>query len=271
MILGGGGYIIYKTFIAKPPYNGRTSSSQFGSFADGHQTDGINTISQPIAPIKLTPEQKEIIKKQHEAFVKKRQGRLDERKGVLQQLGESPSEGKNKDNAAKDNKDNIKNESQKGAGKEKQNPDDNSDNTKGKDANTDEFVELSQVKNPKESSSAKETKDSSNTKDTFEKLKKLHLDKTSKKIAQLSGSSEANITPALSKNNNLSDTAALKLFGELDRNTLMSGVFKEVLSDLLQSKKLTKENASKILFEYMDKGLLNKGEVAKISSELKII
>ena len=57
----------------------------------------------------------------------------------------------------------------------------------------------------------------------------------------------------------------------MDRDTIMSGAFSEVLSDLLSQGKITKQNVSNILFEYMDAGILTKSDVAKISSELKII
>jgi len=246
MMLAGGGYIIYKTFIAKPPKGPNTGYG--GQFANGFG-QGTNHSMPPSMPIILTPEQKEIVKKQHEAMIKKRQGRLEERKGVLQQLGEST--------AAEKNKDAPKDESSKSSNKESSNE-------------NEEFIDLSKIKNSKDDNSKKDTKED-NAKDTFDKLKALSIDKTSKKIAQMSGTTQENITPALTSTNDLSDADAIKLFGEMDRDTLMSGVFKEVLSDLMHSKKLTKENASRILFEYMDKGLLSKGDVAKISSELKII
>jgi hypothetical protein len=254
MTLAGGGYIIYKTFVAKPKNSGGSygsSSGYKGQFTD-RSGAGMTDAMPPNMPIILTPEQKELVRKQREALIKKRQVRLEERKGVIQQLGESSKEDKAKDNS--------KSESEKSSDKE------------NKEESNDEFVDLSKIKISKDdSNSGKKESKENNSKDTFDKLRALNIDKTSKKIAQISGTPQENITPTLSSSSEMSDSDAIKLFGDMDRDTLMSGVFKDVLSDLMHSKKLTKENASKILFEYMDKGLLSKGDVAKISSELKII
>jgi hypothetical protein len=238
--LAGAGYIIYKTFIAKP-----VSTAHGGQFS-GRPPMGMPRQEAPATPMKLTPEQEEMMKKQREAMVRRRQARADERKGVIDKLGESSSEDAKKDEASKEA---TKDESKKKSGKA----------GPGK-PDSDEFLELSELK---------ETK-TKNRKDTFEKLKSLNINETAKKIATLSGTEQSDIKPTLS-NNTVSDTAAIKMFGEIDRDTIMSGAFKDVISDLLNSKKITKEHVSNILFEYMDKGLLSKGDVAKLSSELKII
>jgi len=247
MILGSGGYVIYKTFILKPTNTGG-HSGQFG------KPLSMNNMTQPVmptGPIKLTPEQEEIAKKQHEAMMKKRQSRSEDRKGILRQLGDKESTIEEK---SKDSSDKGKNSANKLMSNIQKK------NAKLDSKDSEDFVELSELKNSK-----------TNKKDSFEKLKSLHTDEMSTKIANMSKTLKENIKPVLDTSSALSDTGAIKMFGEMNRETLMSGVFKDVLSELLESKKLTKENVSKILFEYMDKGLLNKGDVAKISSELKII
>jgi len=94
-------------------------------------------------------------------------------------------------------------------------------------------------------------------------------DKLVAKISKISSTPEKSIKTVLSSK--MSDADAINLFGDIAKEKLQSDVFKEILSDLLKSERLSKENVSHILFEYMDKGLLNRGDVAKISSELKII
>jgi len=244
MMLGSGGYVIYKTFIAKSTTGGHGGQIN-GPSGFNHMTEN----NAPMAPVKLTPEQEEMVKKQHEAMMKRRQERSDERKNVLQKLGDSEDSGIKETIKEKDN---TKFDVIKKGNKTSSEKLDNGTN--------EEFVNLSELKGKNKVG-----------KDTFEKLRALNVDATSKKIADISGASQKEIKPALNTAEALTDTDALKMFGEIDRDTIMSGVFKDVLSDLLTSKKITKEHVSNILFEYMDKGLLSKGDVAKLSSELKII
>jgi len=263
-MLGGGGYIIYKTFIEKKPVNNIHNNI-------GYSSQSMNTTSMmPVRPEKLTPEQEKIVQKQHEVILKKRQDRVDERKSVLQKLEESTNDDKKVElEESKKNNDNI------------------SDNE------NEEFVDISKIKDKKnidedqsKLSKSKEKKNiEDNNKDTFSKLKdigknenkafdklqKLDVDNVSKKISQISGVSQSTVKPTLNNTSKLGYADAIKLFGDVDRDMIMSGVFKEVLSQLLDSKKITREHVSNILFEYMDKGIITKSDVAKISSDLKII
>ncbi|HYD03199.1 MAG TPA: hypothetical protein VEC16_02770 [Alphaproteobacteria bacterium] len=114
----------------------------------------------------------------------------------------------------------------------------------------DEFVELKDIKATKDKEKA----------DTFSRLKEIGKghDELFKKTEK---------SPA----EGIDHSDALKMFGKVDRDIVMSRAFKEVLSKLLSQGRISKENVSKILFEYMDKGMITKAEVAKISAELKII
>ena len=261
LILGGGGYIIYKSFIEK-----KSTNNNFSNYKS--QMGGLETSPQmmPVRPVKLTPEQEKIVEKQHEAMLKKRQDRADERKGVLNKLEESLTSEKGKSPEDKDSKfkDSNKIDWKKSNKDSSSSPDD------------DEFVDITKIKSKKNSVETKDTfsklKDIGKNEDkAFDKLQKINVDTVSKKISQISGTPQDDIKPTLNRTSELGYSDAIKLFGDIDRETIMSGVFKEVLSQLLDSGKITKEHVSNILFEYMDKGMITKSDVAKISSELKII
>jgi hypothetical protein len=276
LILGGTGYIVYKTFIeTQSQKNNKISSNNYN-------TNNYNKempISKTNKPIILTPEQRATMEKQRENILKKQQSRIKDRKNILKNLED-------------DNLENDINKSEavilpvakvdKKIGNKKE-------VIKPKKTNADGYVEFKDIDDTNVASE--------NKKETFEKLKKIGNkesstkkeisknskvenkdenveDKTlelAKKISEISNSDTKNIAPTLKKYGELSDFEAIKMFGTMDRDTIMSGAFSEVLSDLLSEGKITKENVSNILFEYMDKGVLTKGDVAKISSEIKII
>jgi hypothetical protein len=220
--------------------------------------------TMPTKPLKLTPEQEKMIQMQREAMLKKRQGRADERKGVLTKLEESLTGEKKKDE--KNKEDELKTIAVK---------------SKEEDAEDSEgFVDLTKVKDKKGKGSEdpfhklKEigSKDSdTNEGSAFDKLKTLKVDEVSKKISEISGESQSTIKPTLATKNEMNYSQAIRMFGNIDRDMIMSGVFKDILSKLMDSGKITKEHVSNILFEYMDKGVITKSDVAKISSDLKLI
>jgi len=242
-MLSSGGYILYKTFIGK-----KSGGAGSGGMSSSRPPSNITSPMMPVRPAKLTLEQEKIVEKQREAMLKKRQGRADERKSVLQKLEESLTGEKTAE--------------QKKTSKES-------------DQDNEEFVDISKLKG-KKSNEDKDTfsklKDIGKNEDkVFEKLSSSEVNTISKKISQISGSPQDTIKPTLNDTNKLKYSDAIKLFGDIDRDMIMSGVFREILSQLLDSGKITKEHVSNILFEYMDKGIINKGDVAKISSELKIL
>ncbi|MGV8141381.1 MAG: hypothetical protein ACP5NW_02990, partial [Candidatus Woesearchaeota archaeon] len=133
-----------------------------------------------------------------------------------------------------------------------------------------EFVDVSKLRNGGVDSEEK----------TFDKLKSIErtdglgiskTDAVAKNISLISGAPQDKIVFSLNKNSTIDSKDALKMFGTVDKDIILSGAFKDVLSELVSSGKMSKEHVSNILFEYMDKGLLTKSDVAKISAELKII
>lgn len=113
--------------------------------------------------------------------------------------------------------------------------------------------------------------------DTFEKLGTIgkgvnesDIRSTSGKISELSGKKKSVITKILNSES-ISQKQANNIFSNLDKERLTSDVFREILSDLVSKGKLSKETVSAMLFEYMDNGTIEKSDVAKIMSELKMI
>ncbi|MGV8086304.1 MAG: hypothetical protein ACP5N1_01610, partial [Candidatus Woesearchaeota archaeon] len=231
LILGGSGYIIYKTFIEKKSEKIKPTMDM--NFNNNNNDDQNNKV---IKTQELTDEQKAAIEKQKESLDKKRQSRIQNRKNILQNLDdESSATGK------------VLVASKTGKDKSLQNNKDSS--TKSGE----EYIDLSNIKNEDT------TKDK---KETFSKLKD---------IADKSSINKNNNKNSSVQKSDLASNDTMKMLGNMDRDTIMSGAFSEVLSDLLSQGKITKQNVSNILFEYMDAGILSKSDVAKISSELKII
>jgi hypothetical protein len=151
--------------------------------------------------------------------------------------------------------------------------------TSKKSKDSEEYIELEDKNKDKKGKSGSDTfsklkeigKSKNDDTNAFEKLKSLKVDDVSSKIADLSGKSEEKIKPVIKSSSTLDDKDALRLFGGLEKDQLMSESFKDVMSKLMSSGKISKEHVSHVLFEYMDKGVLSKSEVAKISSELKLI
>ena len=108
----------------------------------------------------------------------------------------------------------------------------------------------------------------------FEKLESISpnypKEELTKKIAVLSGREETKISNIL-ESESISNNQATSLFQNLDREKLTSEVFKDILSNLISTGKISRETVSSMLFEYMDKGQLSKRDVAKILSELKLL
>lgn len=311
-ILGGGGYLVYRTFIEKKPMV--SSSIRYPPFGSSSMPEGTNTIEVPV----LTPEQRrELLRRQQEVMSKNKQSRMSARKSVLDKLEED---------TAKDNAASAVTEVKKGKtytvddgeyvelSKLKKNDEEYIDLGKLKDKKSaeskDTFDKLkviggvsktkSAAAKPKSVKGSKSraakvsdgsSKDSmkkeaavasetavENTKSGEDKPKEIHKtgddaesDKVARQISDISGKPHEDIKSQIENDKKMSHTEALKMFGELDKDTLMSKAFTDVLSKLLDSGKISKENVSNILFEYMDKGLLNKSDVARISSDLKII
>jgi hypothetical protein len=90
-----------------------------------------------------------------------------------------------------------------------------------------------------------------------------------KNIAGLSGKSEEHISTLLNAEN--INNKAPELFKGLDKDQLTSDVFKNIISGLVKDNKISKESVSSILFEYIDKGVLSKRDVARIMSELGLV
>jgi hypothetical protein len=128
---------------------------------------------------------------------------------------------------------------------------------------------------PKESQDISKVKDAKKdyAKDSkvFEKLSDISKAKESlaTDISKISGAPKARISDALENIRN--DKDAIKLFGELDRSKIMSNIFQDILSNLISSRTIGKSDVSRILFEYMDRNVLSKADVAKISKDLKLI
>jgi len=250
LIFGGGVYTIYKIFVEK---------SIGRSFMTGNrQSSGTTPSTMPVRPAKLTLEQEKIVEKQHEVMLKRRLGRVDERKNTLQQLEGYLSGEKTSDLKPIELKKINKNPSQT-----------------LRYGTSEDFVDISKMKD-KKSNEDKDTfsklKDIGKNEDkAFEKLQAFKMEDVSRKISQISGTSQDAVKPTLNNAGELTYSDVIKLFGNIDRDMIQSNVFREILSQLLDSKKIKKEQVSNILFEYMDKGIINKGDVAKISSELKII
>jgi hypothetical protein len=256
LTLGGTGYIVYRSFFGQNISNGKKPPQS-----------GIPPIANIKTP-KQSLEEQRGIQKQKEAMSKRQEMRDSQRKTIIQNLETTARPKKTEEELHKlEEKPTLKKE----------------------EKNEEEYVDLSNIdnkkstKNDKVSSKENSTfgklkditnKDSGTKKgseaSTFDKLKNISKsDEIVQKIAQMSGSSKEDIKPAL--NNKLTGEDALKLFGNLNKEKITSDVFREILSHLIEGGKITKENVSSILFEYMDRGVLTKGEVAKISSELKII
>ncbi|MGV8172157.1 MAG: hypothetical protein ACP5OA_05705, partial [Candidatus Woesearchaeota archaeon] len=300
-ILAGAGYIIYKAFIVKPPI--AVSKYGYAEYAAGI-APGSNGNNMPT----LTPEErKELIKKQQEAMLKKRESRNAERKDVLQKLNDSDK----KDDSNKDvktavikvggssdgeyvelSKLNKDNEDYVDLLKVKDSKDAETNKTfeKLKDISKGRVLSKEHIQNKEEKQSTSENieKDKTTTKQEKEEKQstseKIDKDKTIKqdikktkdakiikKISKITGKPAKSIRPKIGGNKKISHTDMLNVLGQMDKGTIMSKAFTDVLSQLLKSGKMNKDNVSNILFEYMDKGLLTKSDVAKISSKLKII
>jgi hypothetical protein len=96
-------------------------------------------------------------------------------------------------------------------------------------------------------------------------------DKTVKqKIIEFSGKSENKVNNLL-KSSTISHEQASKVFDNMNRTKLTSDPFKDILSSLITSGKLSKQTVYNLLFEYMDQGVLSKKDVAKILSDLKAV
>jgi len=125
-----------------------------------------------------------------------------------------------------------------------------------------------------EAKSSPKTKKLAKKKEVFEKLEgmaaKYTPEEMTGKIAELSGKAASKVSSLLSYDS-LSAKQATSLFDNLDKAKLTSDVFKDILSHLILSGKLSKETVSGILFDYMDKEMLSKKDVAKIMSDLKLI
>ena len=283
--LGSAGYIIYRTFIEKKPMNARPPMGGTG----GTPTPPM----APMGPVKLTPEEVEMARKQHEAMLKKRQLRAKDREDMLSSLDEDSTgkdakskDGNAKDKASKDNKydDELKPlELRKGKYLEGKadaegyvdlSKSDSKDKDAGKKDTFNKLREIGKGKTLEKNEKAK-TKDNNKVKEEKSEKSLGEADRkaedTAKNIAKLSGENKDSIKPKISGSDTLNHKDALKLFGEMSKDKVMSAAFKDTLSSLLASGKIDKDNVSKILFEYMDNGLLAKSDVARISSELKII
>jgi hypothetical protein len=296
LIVTSGGYIVYKIFIEEKPKH-----SGFGGPPGGFGGVGITAVQKP----SLTPEQREgMERRRREIIEKRRKERHDERQSVLQKLGDIFTDEGEKDHTEKTTEDDIEKLSEKKISKIEK------DESLKLKTDEEGYVEVSQLMNAdidkkktfdelkkiggrrsnipdKAENTVKKTH--KKFKKTFKKIQKekaspdliskkgLHND-INTKIAidapTMPEEPEEDISSSLtdiSNSDKLNATDALKIFGKIDKNTIMSEAFKDTLSELISNGKMTKEDVFHILFEYMDKGLLTKSDVAKISSELKII
>ena len=252
LTLGGTGYVVYKTFMTdnkRPPSHG-----------------GVASQTRTEKPIIADPR---MIEKQREAIEKRKETRDEQRKYLLKSLGVSEATG-------------VEEQSRKTPVRTSVNQVKESTESKISDKpskeTSEDYVEIGSVGQKQKKAQGNEddtfnrlqgiSKGNSNQ-DVFRKLQGMGDDKLVAKISKISSTPEKSIKTVLSSK--MSDADAINLFGDIAKEKLQSDVFKEILSDLLKSERLSKENVSHILFEYMDKGLLNRGDVAKISSELKII
>jgi len=276
-IIGGGGYIAYATFYKKKP---DFKAPQVNAYAPEKKTAKDVETAMKMSDAEL--QRTSYTERAKESLNDRREVREEQRKKMFNILdSESNTAGPDKDRD--DAKDDIKSIATRKnvtslASQKRSIANSTDKNTKDSDG----YIELSSIKK-------KDRKDEGE--DAFNRLKSIGKDKKSdaaferlkeidkrgtikadyiaKQIAKVSGASKESIRPALA--NRLSDKDAIKLFGDIDRSKIMSDVFRDILSHLLESGTITKENVSNILFEYMDRKLLSKGDVAKISSELKLI
>ncbi len=309
MILSGTGYIIYNKYAVKG--NSGSNKNNFGFTTDKngiHHT--IANENKPLSMTHeqqvMLAKQKEAITKKQQSRIKDRKSILD---NLDENKSNTKSESNilgNKANtimtelSSKTNKDNVVKETKEDEYIEL-------DHIKKNNTSTDKdesFNKLKDIANhtntttSEKTDSKKEEKEtrgkdkdalkkveaSKNKKNTFNRLREIAKNSSSKdlessvknlelaeKISKISNANTKDINPILKKSTELSDSQVIQMFGTMDRNTIMSSAFNEVLSELLSSGKITKQNVSNILFEYMDKGLLNKSDVAKISTKLKLI
>jgi len=291
LTLGAGGYITYNAFSK----SGSGKKSRGGGGMSG-TSSGVSSpsVSQSAASILgrkneknaaqksyfwQTGQQQKLTEKQKELLMKKHEEREEQRQSLLKGLDVEPEiKGHDKNAAAK----NSNAELNKSLGRSITSASSTSASLAKKESakKDDEYVDITSIKGKKMPESGNNTAGNNaesmsgsadDRRDVFDRLKSIgKSEDVIQKIAQISGASKESIKPAL-LDTKLSDKDAIKLFGNLDRSRIMSDVFKDILSHLLKSGTITKENVSNVLFEYMDRGLLSKADVAKISSELKLI
>ena len=262
--LGGGGYIVYKTYLEKPKHQKMPPPMMSKSVSQSKSSENIlskgpsmgikTTKSAPAREISGKEERKSMMKNfdaPEEKPVLKRfdTPKIESRPGI-----EKPLQSKVQDE--------FITLEELGSKESKVSKPDAKSRKIG--ANEQQAV----TRTVSESRAVKDDKD-----EVFSKLSKITTDKKddiTKKIAELSGKPESKIMSILSSEA-ISSTDALTVFGNLDRDKIMSDSFKKVLSNLVSSKKLSSTAVSDILFEYIDKGTLSKRDVAKIMSEIKLV
>lgn len=123
--------------------------------------------------------------------------------------------------------------------------------------------------------------------DTFQKLgvigkdvSEQELESISGKILEISGKNisgknisekEKSTVTKMLNSQFISQKQINNVFSNLDREKIMSDSFREILSDLVSKGKLDKNTISTLLFEYMDRGIILKSDVAKILSQLNMV
>ena len=298
LVLGGAGYIIYKSFSSK-----KQPEPQFAPFAKEYS-------EQPLSTQRVQDPHTEEL--QQQKLARKREVKGKERKSLMSGFENDNKEMKNVEGKTPESEDikkieksqNKKTEDKTNAPSKPSEEYVDLDNLKKKDSadsKKDLFSKLGEIintasntrntqnsenknqpqaeefskTNAKTGTKKTESMEKSDTKkDVFKELSKMSKDYSSEdiaqKIAELSGKSSYKVSSVLD-NKSISNDDALGLFNNLDRDKLVSDVFKKILSSLIKSGKLNKESVSHILFEYMDQGALSKRDVAKILSELKLI
>jgi len=93
-----------------------------------------------------------------------------------------------------------------------------------------------------------------------------------KKLSKFTGEKEPAAQKILKKERKVKRQEIFNVFADLSENKPITGdLFKQILNHLLETGKISKSDVSKILFDYMEKDLISKAEVADILASLRML